>query len=117
MIIRMHAASLKCYLRVVCCKNGRFFEQKGRTSESNERAVGYLELTLAFAGSHVCDCGVIWRLMVLGEERRRAGARGVGWAVMLGGRVCDGVVTPCDLRRLETEQLAILGLFLLLFLG
>ena len=34
-----------------------------------------LELTRAFAGTHVCDCGVIWRLMVLGVEQQRAGAR------------------------------------------
>ena len=27
---------------------------------------GCLELTRVFAGTYVCDCGVIWRLMVLG---------------------------------------------------
>ena len=44
--------------------------------------VGYLlgtfdcsELTLAFAGSYMCDCWVIWRVMVLGMGRLRAGAR------------------------------------------
>jgi hypothetical protein len=26
----------------------------------------FLELTRAFAVTYVCDCGVIWRLMVLG---------------------------------------------------
>ena len=51
----------------------------------------WLELTHAFAVSHVCDCGVIWRLMVLGVEPLRTGARvfcgegrrgerDVGWA-------------------------------------
>ena len=34
-----------------------------------------LELTRASAGLHVCDCGVVWRLMVLGVQRLRAGAR------------------------------------------
>ena len=34
----------------------------------------FLELTRAFAVTHVCDCGVIWRLMVLGSEQPRAGA-------------------------------------------
>ena len=28
----------------------------------------FLELTSAFAGTYVCDCGVIWRLMVLGVQ-------------------------------------------------
>ena len=32
-------------------------------------------LTRASAGAHVCDCGVTWRLMVLGTERLRTGAR------------------------------------------
>ena len=32
------------------------------------------ELTRAFAGTHVCDCG-IWRLNVLGAKQQRAGAR------------------------------------------
>ena len=51
----------------------------------------FLELTHAFAVTYVCDCGVIWRLMVLGLEQPRAGARAfrgggegggcaVGWA-------------------------------------
>ena len=35
----------------------------------------WFELTLMSAGSHVCDCGVVWRLMVLGAERLRTGAR------------------------------------------
>ena len=34
-----------------------------------------LELTHWFTGTHVCDCGVVWRLMVLGDQRLRAGAR------------------------------------------
>ena len=34
-----------------------------------------LELTRAFAATHMCDCWIIWRLMVLGGERIRAGAR------------------------------------------
>ncbi len=35
-----------------------------------------LELTLVSAGTHVCDCGVICRLMVLGARRwQRTGAR------------------------------------------
>ena len=49
------------------------------------------ELTRASAGSHVCDCGVVWRLVVLGVELQRTGARvfcgegrrgerDVGWA-------------------------------------
>ena len=34
-----------------------------------------LELTRWFTATHVCDCGVVWRLMVLGKEQLRAGAR------------------------------------------
>ena len=34
-----------------------------------------LELTRACAETHVCDCGIGWRLVVLGAERLRAGAR------------------------------------------
>ena len=43
----------------------------------------WLELTLVSAVTHVCDCGVIWRLMVLGGEWGGAGARAVGggWEV------------------------------------
>jgi hypothetical protein len=51
----------------------------------------YLELTRAFSVTHVCDSRIIWRLMVLGVEQQRAGARAfrgggdgegsdVGWA-------------------------------------
>ena len=36
---------------------------------------------------------------------------------MLGGRVFDVVVTPCDLRRLEMALLAQIGSLLLLCLG
>ena len=35
----------------------------------------WFELTLMSAASHVRDCGVIWRLMVLGKQWLRAGAR------------------------------------------
>ena len=52
------------------------------------------ELTRAFAGSHVCDCGIAWSLKVLGAEQQRGGERaflGGGGGAMLGGRVC-GVV-------------------------
>ena len=60
-----------------------------------------LELTRASAGSHVCDCGVVWRLMVLGIQRLWDGARafsgeGVEGGISRcgGGWVCDVVVTP-----------------------
>ena len=50
-----------------------------------------LELTRGSAVTHVCDCGVVWRLMVLGLQQQRTGARvfcgegrrgerDVGWA-------------------------------------
>ena len=39
-----------------------------------------LELTRAFAVTHVCDCGIAWRLMVLGGQPYRAGA----WAFRKG---------------------------------
>jgi hypothetical protein len=47
--------------------------------------------------------------MVLGEEPVRGGARafclgGEGGAAMLGRRVCDVVVTPCDVRSLEITR-------------
>ena len=37
----------------------------------------FLELTLVSAVTYLCDCGVIWRLMVLGDRwfGPRAGAR------------------------------------------
>ena len=34
-----------------------------------------LGLTSALAGTHLCDCGVIRRLEVLGVQQQRAGAR------------------------------------------
>ena len=34
-----------------------------------------LELTCAFAATYVCDCGIAWRLTVLGAKLLRAGAR------------------------------------------
>ena len=81
----------------------------------------YLELTRAFSDEYLCDFGIIWRLIVLGVQRPRAGARafrgGGGRGVaMLGGRVCDVVVTPCDVRRLEITRSQIDAL-LLLYLG
>ena len=78
-----------------------------------------LELTHAFAGYRLCDCGVIWRPMVLGAEHQRAGARAFrrGGGAMLGGLVYDVIVTPCDLRRLEMALLAQIGSLLLLCLG
>ena len=81
-----------------------------------------LGLTRAFAGTHVCDCGVIWRLMVLGCERQRTGARvfhggSERGGAMLGGRVCDVVVTPCYLRRLEVTRQVLIDSLLLLCQG
>ena len=35
----------------------------------------YLELTHAPAGTHVCDCGAVWKLIVLGVQLNRAGAK------------------------------------------
>ena len=69
----------------------------------------FMELTRAFAGTHVCDCGIAWRLMVLGCKLPGAGARvfrggGEEVAAILDVRVCDAVVTPCDLRSLEMAR-------------
>jgi hypothetical protein len=36
-----------------------------------------LELTHANAGTDVCDCGDVWRLMVLGGEHYWSGARAI----------------------------------------
>jgi len=82
----------------------------------------YLELTRASLGTLMCDCGVIWRLMVLGVQRLWAGARAFhGWEeegeAMMGWWACDVVVTPCDLRRLEMVLLALIDSLLLLCLG
>ena len=68
-----------------------------------------LELTSAFAGARVCDCGIAWRRMVLGCKRPGAGAKafrggGEEGAAILDVRVCDAVVTPCDLRSLEMAR-------------
>ena len=65
-----------------------------------------LELTRVFAATHVCDCGIARRLMVLGAKHQRAGARALrrGGGAMLGGLVYDVVVTPCDLRSLEMAR-------------
>ena len=59
---------------------------------------------------------------MLGAKQLRAGAsafRGVaeGGGAMLGVGVCDVVVTPCDLRRLEMVPLAGIVSLLLLCLG
>ncbi len=35
----------------------------------------YLQLTHAPAVAHVCDCGVVWKLIVLGAQPLRSGAR------------------------------------------
>ena len=43
-----------------------------------------LELTSTFAVTHMCDCGVIRRPMVLGEQLWRSGARAVGGLGELG---------------------------------
>ena len=79
------------------------------------------ELTRAFAETHVCNCGISWSREVLGAEQPSTGAWALsggveGGAAKLGGRGCDVVVTPCDLRRLEmaptwtdTLQLLCLG--------
>ncbi len=58
-----------------------------------------LELTRTFAVAHLCDCGVVWRLILLGEQRQRTGARralcGDGWK-----GECDfglvGFICGCD---------------------
>ena len=78
-----------------------------------------LELTCGSAVPYMCDCWIAWRLMVLGAEHQRAGARVFrrGGVAMLGGLVYDVIVTPCDLRRLEMALLAQIGSLLLLCLG
>ncbi len=85
-----------------------------------------LELTLVSAGTHVCDCGVICRLMVLGEQQPGTGARVLhgrreGWGKRSLSvrklRICDVVVTLFDLRRLETAVTRVLDSFLLLCRG
>ena len=82
----------------------------------------FLELTRAFAVTYVCDFGVVWRLILLGLELEWAGARafrggGEGGVALLGGRVCDVVVTPCDLRRLEMARQVLIDSLLLLCQG
>ena len=59
---------------------------------------------------------------MLGAQQLWAGARvfrggAEGGVVVLGGQVCDVVVTPCDVRRLEMEPLAQIDALLLLYLG
>jgi len=49
-----------------------------------------LELTRAFAVTHVCDKGIGWRLMVLGVQRIRAGARAFQGGAGQGGRCLVG---------------------------
>ena len=43
--------------------------------------------------------------------------RGWGGVALLGGRVCDVVVTPCDLRRLEMARQVLIDSLLLLCQG
>ena len=66
----------------VCCES-----ECGRCMREG---LEWLQLTRAFAGTYVCDCGVVWRLMVLGVQLLWAGGRAfcgeVLWCV---------VVTPC----------------------
>ena len=51
-----------------------------------------LELTRASAVSHVCECGVVWRLTLLGEQLKWTGARAFCEGVFLGSAcgVCWG---------------------------
>ena len=37
----------------------------------------YLELMRASAATHLCDCGDVWRLMVLGGQLLGSGARAI----------------------------------------
>ena len=68
-----------------------------------------LELTRAFAVTHMCDCGVVWRLMVLGAEHQRAGARafregGRGWwERQRCSRVSDGAERAGALAQLQRD--------------
>ena len=58
-----------------------------------------LELTRAFADTYVCDCGIVWRLMVLGVEWQRAGGRAVCGEGLRGERDAGRagfVVCGCD---------------------
>ncbi len=78
-----------------------------------------LVLTRAFAVPHVCDSGIDRKLIVLGVQLVRAGARapfgfgGGGCKVMLDGRDFDLVVTPCDVRSLGMAPTPIDSLLLL----
>ena len=72
-----------------------------------------------FAVPYVCDCGIAWRLMVLGIQQLRAGARvflggaeGGGERCWTGGS-CDVAVTLCDVRRLEMARPRLESLLLL----
>ena len=49
----------------------------------------------ASAVSHVCDCGVVWRLMVLGIQQLRAGARELCGEGRMGER--DVGVSECEM--------------------
>ena len=42
--------------------------------------------------------------MTVGRCKGISWRGGGGGVALLGGRVCDVVVTPCDLRRLENTQ-------------
>ena len=69
----------------------------------------FLELTRAFAVPYVCDCGVIWRPVVLGTQQLWTGARAHWLMGMLGCGTClwlqrDVHVTPCATCSLEMER-------------
>ena len=84
--------------------------------------VGIIEADNAWLQAHTCALagssgGVwCWGNNVDGQVQSRfVDGRRVATA-MSGGRICDVVVTPCDLRRLEVALLAGYSL-LLLYLG
>ena len=77
-------------------------------------------------GADTCICSAtrvrLWdRLEAYGVGGRTARGRcqgvllrgGGGGAAKLGGRVCDVIVTPCDVRRLEITRVRIDRLLLL----
>jgi hypothetical protein len=64
----------------------------------------YLELTRAFAATHVCDCGDVWRLMVLGIQRLRGGARAICGEGLRGERDAGWVGLCCGCDALSAAQ-------------
>ena len=50
----------------------------------------------AFAASYLCDCGVLWWLMVLGIQWLRAGARKLYEGGEKAGAMCGGLRCACD---------------------